>query len=81
MAIQQYNDGDQEAKRKRVVGLCLVGLVEGVRFAEFALMMFKLLLLFRCQDGKLPLFLWVVRIGSSGSRYRGVLSRQVVVVG
>jgi hypothetical protein len=63
-----------------VVSLRLVRLVEGVRLAEFALVVFELLLLFGCQDCKLPLLLDIFRIGRPRHSNRCISSRQVVVV-
>ena len=62
MAIEQYDDSDKKAEWKRVMSFGLVRLVEGVRFAEFVLVVFELFLLFRGKDSKLPLLLRVCAI-------------------
>lgn len=81
VAVEEHDDGDEEAERERVVGFGLVGFVEGVGFTKLVLVVFELLLLLGRQDGKLPLLLWVGGVGCSGSRYGGVFCREVVMVG
>ena len=63
------------------MGLRLVGLVKGVRFAEFGLVVFELLLLLWRQHGEFPLFLGVGWVYSAWPRYGSVFGREVIMIG
>ena len=65
MAVEEDNDGNEQTQREGIVRLGLVGLVEGVRFAELLLMMLKLLLLLWGQDSKFPLLLGIFGVGGA----------------
>ena len=56
MAVEQADDSDEKAEGERVMRWCLVGLVEGVRFRKFCLVMYQLPLLIYIQYGELSLF-------------------------
>lgn len=60
--------------------LGLVRLIERVRFAEFALVMFQLFLLFQCQNCKLPLVFGILWIICSGHGDWCVTRWEIVVV-
>ena len=51
VAIEETDDGDEEAERESVVGGGLVGFVERVRFGEFVLVVHELLLMGRAEQG------------------------------
>lgn len=81
MAVQKDDDSNEETKREGVMGLCLVGFVERVRFAELLLVVFQLLLLLGRQNGEFPLLLRICWVYDTGSRHRSVFGRKVVMIG
>ena len=88
MAIEQDHDGHQEAQGESVVGRRLVRFVEGVRVAEFVLVMHQLFLLCGREYGKfvsvVPVVVVGLRVGhvDLGRRHIGrpLLGKVVVVL-
>jgi hypothetical protein len=57
-----------------------MGLIKGMRLAEFGLMVFQFGLLLGRQHGELPLLLWVFGIRVVSARHGSIIGGQIIVV-